>query len=389
MHNIQDYLDWRGDLTFANDPFNEVDNLVFSVFSYLDFEGVVPNENETGFIFLAEAATHLAKKLDTQTATVTRSFFSQIPLLFEKAAKSNRYGGIRLSHYINQIELEQVEQFSAVVFSITDRQHFVAFSGTDDTLAGWKEDLEMSFLDEVPAQKSAATYLEKIMADLPGEYYLGGHSKGGNLAVYAASFAGENRQDRILGIYNNDGPGFQSKTIQSKGYQNIIAKITTYLPKSSVVGMLLEHFGEYKVVHSDEAGVMQHNAFSWEVQGNHFVYAEGLSKSSLTINTTIRAWLNQISMEERAEFVHALFDVLQATGAETVSDLSQEKLASAKTMIQTYRNLEPTTQSNLRKVIEIFFSESQRVMWEEISSMITKKLPRKKADRSENPSITS
>ncbi|MFZ3071356.1 MAG: DUF2974 domain-containing protein [Anaerolineaceae bacterium] len=382
MQNIMDYLDWRGDVSFACDSFNEVDNLIFSVLVYLDLQGIVPGEAEEGSVALSQVAELLTPTDSQSISPVTRSFFSQVPILLEKAAQSARFRDVRLSRYVDQVDFERTKQFSVVVFSINSGQHFVAFSGTDDTLTGWKEDMQMSFKDVVPAQTQAAHYLKNAMESLEGHFYLGGHSKGGNLAVYAGSHATPEMRDRIIAIYNNDGPGFQTSIIQSEGYQSIVARVMTFLPKSSVVGMLLEHCEEYKVVNSDEIGMMQHNAFSWEVKGPNFVYEEGLSKNSLSLNTAIRSWLDQVPMEERSEFVEALFELLQATGARTVSELSQERLAGAKTMITTYRNLDPLTQSHLKNILETLFSESQKVLRssisEEVSSLISKTISKKK-----------
>ncbi len=382
MQNLLDYLEWRGDLSFARDCFNEVDNLIFSVLAYLDFEEIVPGGTDGGSIPLLEAAEQLRNTKDKPSSVITKSFFAQLPTLLVKAAQSTRYRDIKLSNFVNQVDYERSEQFSAVVFSMSDELHFLAFRGTDDTLAGWKEDLQMSFMDEVQAQKLAAIYLKSVIASLPGSFYLGGHSKGGNLAVFAASQASEEMRDRILGIYNNDGPGFQTNIIQSAGYQSILGKINTLIPRSSVVGMLLEHIEDYKVVGSYETGIMQHNAFSWKVKGANFVYEEGLSKSSLNINTAVRAWLDQLPFEQRAIFVEALFEILQATGARTVRELSQEMLASSNAMIKTYKNLDPQTQSHLKNVIEIFFAESQKALRRSISKefnlLISKRMPRKK-----------
>jgi hypothetical protein len=179
MPNILDYLDWRGDLEFNRDPINEVDNLVFSVLSYMDFAGAVPALDESGSVALSDACETLKLMPDQVTAPITSSFFSRLPLLLDKCAASARYRGVRLSNYVNKVSFDEAEQFSALVFSIDENTHFVAVSGTDDTLIGWKEDLEMSFREVVPAQRSAVEYLELVMARLPGVFYLGGHSKVG------------------------------------------------------------------------------------------------------------------------------------------------------------------------------------------------------------------
>ena len=228
----------------------------------------------------------------------------------------------------------------------------------------------MSFMDEVHAQKQAVIYVNKICPNLSGKFYFGGHSKGGNLAVYAAIHADEKVRDGIVAIYNNDGPGFLPNTIQSEEYQSMLEKITTMIPKSSVVGMLLEHEEEYKVVNSNETGIMQHDAFSWEVKGTGFVYEECLTKNSLILNSTVRAWLGQLSVEERKFFVKVLFDIIKGTGAKTIGELSKEKLLAANVMIKAYKNMDELTQSHLKKTIELFFVESQKTLRNSINEDI-------------------
>lgn len=267
MQTIFDYLEWRGDLSFARDRFNEVDNLILSVLAYSEFDGIVdPQESGRDSISLLKAAEQFGAKMDRPSSVDHNRFFKQIPNFLSKAAQTTRFGEIQLSSYENQVNFEQSKQFSAVVFSLNSEQHFIAFRGTDDTLIGWQEDLLMSFMEEVPAQKQAVIYMNRIFSNLAGNFYLGGHSKGGNVAVYAATHATETNQKRITGIYNNDGPGFRANILKNEGYQNILNKISTIIPKSSIVGMLLEHKGEYKVVGSSEPGIMQHNPFTWELR---------------------------------------------------------------------------------------------------------------------------
>lgn len=384
MNTIIDYLDWRGDLSFNRDPLNEVDNLIFSVLSYIDFSSIVPGLNEPGSIILQEAADQIKPAKHEVTTNLTRSFFAALPFLLEKCAKTERFAGLQLSHYIDRIEFAKAEQFSAIVFSLEENLHFVAFSGTDDTLAGWKEDLEMSFREAVPAQRDATRYAQAVMADLSGDFYFGGHSKGGNLAVYAAAHLTPEEQQRIIAVYNNDGPGFLTNIIEKESYQRIIHKVTTFIPQSSVAGILLEHEEKFKIIRSNETGLMQHNAFSWEVLGKHFVYEQELSKSSLVLSQAIRAWLNEIPLEQRAQFVEALFSIIEATGAKTLSELSEDKLAAARTMIATFGQLEDESQANLKKVVESFFAESQKILrsslGEGVESLVQKTILRKKAD---------
>lgn len=379
MQNIFDYLEWRGDLSFARDEFNEVDNLIMSTLAYLKLDGVVPPDAAGGSIELSKVAGQLMRLYNDPADYTTNLFLKQIPDFLMKAAQSVRYRDLELSSYVNQVDHGQSKQFSAVVFSINSGQHFIAFRGTDDTVAGWKEDFQMSFMGEVQAQLDAVIYTKKIISDYKGSFYLGGHSKGGHLAVYAAAYVTAAIRKRVTGVYNNDGPGFQSKVIQSDGYQSILSRINTYIPKSSIVGMLLERGEEFKIVNSDRVGIMQHDVFSWQVSGTHFVSEPGLTKSSSNFNKTIRLWLDQLTLEQRAQFIDGLFEIIQATGAMTFSELSKRGFRVANDVIKSFKNMDPLTKSFLKSTIQLFAKEYQEVLKTsikaDIDSFFSKKKP--------------
>ena len=369
MSNMLDYLKWRGDLSFSQDPFNEVDNLVFSILCYNDFIGIVPGLEENGSIRLCDAAKIFRETKDT-IHIKELPFLKEIPNLLEQASKTERFKNLELSNYIDIVDIESTKQFSATVFKISDELHIIAYRGTDDSLIGWKEDLQMSFLDEIESQKAAVKYTEKVMYDLDSKFILVGHSKGGNLGVYSATFIEENLNSRILVIYNNDGPGFQPKVINSKGYTSILSKLNTFLPESSIIGMLLEHGGKYEVVKSSGLAIFQHNPFSWELEGNAFIRKDGLTKESLNINKTIRAWVTQLSHEERSIFVESLFEILQKSGAETIAELNNEKLIMAQAMIKAYGKMDKDTKEHLKDTIDLLFQEGRRVIKQSITDDI-------------------
>lgn len=382
MGNIIDYLNWRGDLTFRQDEFNEVDNLILSVLCYNDFKGIVPPIGEKSHILLRDAAAKFKETKDTENLKEL-PFLKDIPEFMEKAAATRRFGELKLSGYVDQVDIQRIKQFSAMVFTIFDDLHFAAFRGTDDSIAGWKEDLQMSFKEEVHSQREAVKYIKWVMETYSGEFYLGGHSKGGNLAVYASANMEGAYRESILEIFNNDGPGFQPKVVETPGYQAIIEKIVTFLPESSIVGMLLEHGEEYYVVKSSGLAMYQHNPFLWEILGNEFIYKEGLSKDGININKAVRSWLTKLSNEEKEKFVNTLFDILQGTGAKTLSDLNNEKIAAADAMIKALKTLDKETQKQLRSTIDLLFSEGHKTILKSITDDISSilRLGRKKAQR--------
>ena len=128
--------------------------------------------------------------------------------MFEQAAKTNRFGSIELHDYINSVDTKTQTQFGAITFSLDKNNHYVAFRGTDNTIVGWKEDLNLAVQQEVPAQKRATSYLSDIASKYSGKLIVGGHSKGGNLALYSVFKAEKSIKDRIEKRVGFDGPGF-------------------------------------------------------------------------------------------------------------------------------------------------------------------------------------
>ncbi len=374
MNNIMDYLDWRGDLSFEADPMNEVDNLILSTLTYIEYDGLVPFEEQGSRIMLSDIAHKAYDAIDFSSPRCKNPFFEHIPDLLLKAASTKRFGSLMLSFYINRLNVDNTEQFSAIVFSLQEKLHYIAFRGTDDNLIGWKEDFMMSFLDEVQAQRDAVEYTEFVLQYLKGSIYLGGHSKGGNLAVYVGAKL-INSQERIIAIYNNDGPGFQEKFLESEGYHRIVPRIHTILPKSSVVGLLMEHLEDYVVVNSNQMGIMQHNAMSWEVLGNHFVHMPCVKKSSIFLNQALRQWLSNITVEERAIFVEELFDIINAAGLNTISNITAEKRLAVNAMIRAYKCMSPETKQFMKKLIYKFIEEGQKVLKQSIEEELNLNKP--------------
>ena len=235
MANILDYLDWRGDLTLAERGFNEVDNLLMAELCFLDFSGIVPADFSAP-VSLPEAM----QKYDAARPQETMGVLvpEQIPELGHKMAASRRFSDLTLCAYVSRTDEETQTQFSALTALLPDKTAYIAFRGTDDTIVGWKEDFNLAFLPVVPAQRMAAEYLAAAAAALPSHpLRVGGHSKGGNLAVYSAVFCGEAVQNQLMRVYNNDGPGFRTSLLGLPEHRRVADKITTILPGKSLKAM--------------------------------------------------------------------------------------------------------------------------------------------------------
>lgn len=316
MADMLDYLAWRGDIEFPQMPVNPVDALIFSTLSYIQFEDIVP-DNPLQSISLAEAAAGLFSLNAPQNRVRVKKDLD----LLEAAAKSPRFDNIRMTFYRSILIPEEDTQFAAVTIFLEDGSAYIAFRGTDSTLTGWKEDFNMTFQSSIPAQRLALEYVQQFAAAHPIPIWMGGHSKGGNLAVYAAAKCGEMLQRRIVEVHNQDGPGFSAEMMSDPGYQRILPKLRSYVPQSSVIGMLLEHEEPYTIIKSSQIGIMQHDPYSWQVLGANFLPVEELTADSRFLDRTFKNWLSKMSKEERSEFFDTVFELLESTGAEHAGEI--------------------------------------------------------------------
>lgn len=349
MANILDYLLWRGDLSFTQSELNEVDSLLFAELSYLNFSGIAQGEEG---IFLSDAAESYFRNGRAIQQNNGDLYKKEYPEMLRRMAESARFGKVRAANYIQKNDPERNMQFAAMTFEISSKEVYVAFRGTDDTLLGWKEDFLMSVLETVPSQEEALLYLKQVAERYPRrKLYIGGHSKGGNLAVYAATEAGSRLQNRMIQIFNHDGPGFKQTRLDTKNYQAIREKIHTTVPQSSLVGMLLEHDNRYTVIKSNERGARQHDGLSWEVCGARFVRAQGMTRQSRLTNETIRNVLGRMTDEQRRQFTEAVFGLLESEKNKTLTDIRLEGWKNVSAMIRTYDGLDPTVRRVLHKIL--------------------------------------
>lgn len=320
MASMLDYIAWRGDLSFSSSAPNEVDALIFSTLSYIPFRGSVERNPEKP-VLLRQAAREFFDIPDPEGYIRTQNDLE----LLKAAGESQRFGNIRIAEYRKIFIKERDTQFAAVTFLLDDGSIFISFRGTDNTLVGWKEDFSMCFRREIPSQKLAKQYLQDVLMDHSGPVRVSGHSKGGNVAVYAVSQSVPVIRERILEVYNQDGPGFSEAFLEDPGYRQILPILHTQVPQGSVIGMILNRAEPIAIVKSNQSGIMQHDPFSWEVQGNRLVAVDSLSGNSIFLQLTIKNWLLGMDMETRVRMVDMLFDLLTSGDVEVTGDLFQPK----------------------------------------------------------------
>lgn len=375
MAGMFDYLDWRGDLTFDEAEFNEVDSMILAWLSYAALDGIVPAEcSETDTITIEKASEQFSKTHDVNRILREHvSFTKTSVLMLQKLAASNRFRNLKLTGFVNQIDYKKETQFCAMTVLLQKNRYAVVFRGTDDNLISWKEDFNMSFLPIIPAQNMALSYLEGVADRIRGKVYVCGHSKGGNLAVYAGVRASYRTRRKIMEIYNHDGPGFYDLNSLGDAFEEMLPKIHSFVPETAVVGMLLEPVGEHNVVKSSNKGLLQHDAMSWEVLGPNFVTVNSVSDTSRMVNDILKNWLRETSNEERATFVDTLYKILDASQAKNLDDLNAEKGRIANVVLKEIGGLSKETKNMLGKTISALFKEGNQVIKNNINNNKAKK----------------
>ena len=347
LANILDYLDWRGDVPFSADPFNEIDGSILSQFCYIPLEGAV-SDSFTEEITIPDAYKRFdAEAVDPKRRILT---FEQDVLLFRKLAESRRFRGTTVCGYVSFVENSEDMQFSALTYRLNDGSSFIAFRGTDGTVVGWKEDFNLSYMQQTAGQQMAVNYIDKALADSECPVRLGGHSKGGNFAIYGSLFCKEDIRGRITDIYSYDGPGFRDEIIDSEVYRTMLPKISCFIPEGAIVGMLLGSGSDPKIVKTSVKSIKQHYFYYWELRRNRFALADKLKKSGDVINKALSGLISDFSDAEKEIFTESLFEILKAPDKETLKELN--KLRSYPSIIKAISKLRPEQQAVMKEAFK-------------------------------------
>ena len=348
MGNIMDYISWRGDLTFAQSPFNEVDNLILACFSYVNLDRIPAVTRQKG-IELKKLVKEFKKLHTIKELEADKSFIRLAPFMMFEMAESVRFGNCVIRNYVNEIVTEAEQQFSAVEIVLDDGTSYISFRGTDDTIIGWKEDFNLS-TGVVPAQERAVEYMQRISDKASGMLRVGGHSKGGNLAIYGSVMC-KSVHDKILEIYSNDGPGFSKEFQESPETAEMMPKIIRIIPEYSIIGTLLEHEKQPIIVASTSRGLLQHDGFSWEVQGPGLVRRDSLNKTALRFIEILHKWIDGMDMEQKLLLIEDLFATLQASGYENLSEVQSGGLKSLAAMVKRLDKFAPESRGMMQELL--------------------------------------
>ena len=333
MANIFDYLtDVQYD-SFYDLPLNELDILAFTELTYLPFDNLL----EQPVNRLSDVATRVPRETNMLTNKERLQLLDQL-------SQHKRFKNSKLSNFVNEVDTEQQKQFAAMTYRLDLDTYLIVFRGTDDSIIGWKEDFHMTYMKEIPAQKHALEYLEEFFTQHPKQKVMvAGHSKGGNLAVYAASQIRPELQDKISAVYTYDAPGLQAHLTETTGYQDVIPKVHRFVPQGSVIGMMLEVPDTPIVVKSTAlGGIAQHKTFSWLTEGQHFVQLESISSESLQFKDALKEWVDSVPDEELELYFDLFFGTILESGITSINDLSSRNaIDHVRQLVSQAQTLEP------------------------------------------------
>ena len=358
MANMIDYINWRGDITFKERPFNDVDNILLSELAYVELSECIDFDEKLTMKEVSERYFGYMK---------LRNRTNQVESVVLKAmAESERFKDSIVYNVI--LKRDNDTQFAAICVALPDKSIYIAFRGTDDAIAGWKEDFALSF-KETNAQAYAVSYLSKSIRRKRTVYRVGGHSKGGNLALYATLKLPEEKQNVIRNIYVNDSPGICPEMLDLEKYNNIKNKIIKIVPEFCIVGRMFEIDAKEKVVISDANGLFQHNPFGWQVMGDSFVETDKVSDDCKIYNDIFDKWIESATMEERESFTNSFFAALEATGAKNISQIGENGIKGFVAMISSMTNIDEYSKSVFIKLISTATNQFREIDVENIKAI--------------------
>ncbi|VTY23182.1 Uncharacterised protein [Streptococcus parasanguinis] len=387
MSTIFDYLKEVTYDSIYDRPFKELDVLALTELTYLPFGHIVPQGDTTGI------QVRLSDAMDLIDRTSNFIVSNQHLQLVDELATSMRFKNIKLLNYVDEYDPDVQKQFAAMTYRLSLDVYLVVFRGTDDTLIGWKEDFHMTYMDHVPAQRRAASYLQNVMKEFPkGRFLVAGHSKGGNLAAYACSYLPNHLFERVDTIYSFDAPGLNRAIIETEGYQRTSPKIRRFVPQGSIVGMMLEVPEPTTIVKSRAfGGFAQHDAFTWEIKDHSFVTVSETSPDSQQTDETLKQWVRETSADDRKKFFDTFFGLFLDAGITSINDLRNLKnFSKIKEIFQNAQDLDPTEREMLERLAKQLLDTRVKAWkkWQTVPRILvqmTAFFKRKKAVESSSP----
>ena len=339
MLTILDYIE-KYNYSFDEKEINEIDMLILSQFTMVKFENVLKNlriDDKSfsfqNFLDILTSVTNL-DEYNYIRDLYKQELFSKLVIsdqdqtnltLLKLLCASRRFRDLEIKYHVDRFEVENEKQFSATCFIHKNKFSVMAFRGTDMSFVGWKEDFNLAYQDVIPAQDEALQYINTVYRLLPKKLYVCGHSKGGNLAVYASMFCRDDIRNNIEQIYTFDGPGFPPKVANSREYRRIVSRTVKIVPENSIIGLVLNTVEPIRVIHSSEFWIMEHDPYSWEITKDmKLKYLDDVSKSAKKTKASINEFYDYMSTENKKEFINQLYEILISTGVDNFADLAAD-----------------------------------------------------------------
>ncbi len=357
MRNIITYLKKFGNVSFEEKPFNEVDSLILSQLAYLNLECFIPNVDarKEAISFTSFLTDQNINALCDETLDERRN-----KLLLKQLKKTTRYLGLYMNDYQNHFNVDKIEQFCAVTYLFPDFD-YIAYRGTDLTLLGWKENFNMALMDVIPSQEDAALYLQRVCSKRNKKIYIGGHSKGGNLAVYAALDLPLAIRNRIIKIFDHDGPGFQTNIFSKREYTEIIEKIEKTTCKTAMIGILLYHTEKLKFVNARGVFIFQHDPYNWEVtKDGSFKLIKQANFVSRAFEKTVQDFIDRTTIEEKRELINTFFDLVMDSPKDTIFDIKRHPFMFTSSIKKKFKKLSIDKQNHFKRMVKHY-----RALWRE------------------------
>ena len=345
MANINDYLLWRGDIPISKDyPFNEVDALILGRFSYLIFNKIRMNIEET-----IESISKKMSKFENN-----EFLFGGDKELITYLGESIRFKKMIVTDFVENINKELEITFRAITIHLSENEMYISYIGTNDSLVSWKEDFNMMFLENIPCQIYGNQYLREIAKKYPSKKIrVGGHSKGGNIAVYSFVTSIKKIQSRVIKVYNYDGPGFSKEFVKKFNSKELLQKIETYIPQGSIVGKLLYHKEKMSIVQSVGNGVLQHDIFTWEVLKDDLVRLRKTTDTSIDLDKAISKWFEDTTKEQRKIVVNTIFELILSTKSETIEEMNENLAKNLPKILKGYNKVSKEDKEMISKAIKL------------------------------------
>ncbi len=364
MANINDYLLWRGDIELSKDyPLNEIDSMILARFSYLRFDKIKMEKIET-----IESISNKMKNLSNE-----EFLYNGDKELITNLGTSIRFKDMIVTDYIKHSDSKTEKQFGAISIHISPKEVYISYIGTDNTIYGWKEDFNMAFMENVPCQIEGKEYLENVAKKyMNKKIRIGGHSKGGNVAIYSAITTNAKIQNRIIKVDNFDGPGFNKKIVNEYEKGEILDKIETYIPQDSIIGRLLNHKEKITISHSLEKGIYQHDIYSWQVLKDKMLKSEKNTESSEIFNKTLDNWLETTTEEQRKIMVDSIFEVILSTKAESFADITKSITVNLPIILKKYKEISEEDKKVVMDMLKVIFGSYINIVKETETAKLDK-----------------